>query len=100
MGYDHERITLVLNRADSQRRDLATTTCVAIVGRAPDILVPSDRDIARSVNEGKPIVAREPRSDAARAFQRARRASTQRQTPRTEPSKRKRPALLRSRRKA
>ena len=32
------------------------------------MLVPSHRDIARSVNEGKPIVLSRPRSDVARAF--------------------------------
>jgi pilus assembly protein CpaE len=67
MGYDSKRVHLILNRADSQvgiRHDEAT----AIVGRAPDVLVPSDRQIARSVNAGKPIVSSEPRSEAAKAF--------------------------------
>jgi pilus assembly protein CpaE len=67
MGYDSERVHLILNRADSQvgiRHDEAT----AIVGRPLDILVPSHRDIARSVNAGKPIVSSEARSEAAKAF--------------------------------
>ena len=34
----------------------------------PDVLVPSDREIPRSVNEGTPIVAARERSDAAKAF--------------------------------
>jgi pilus assembly protein CpaE len=67
MGYDRERTRLVLNRADSRvgisRDDVAT-----IVGRAPDITVPSDREIPRSVNEGTPIVLANARSDAAKAF--------------------------------
>ena len=39
-----------------------------IVGREPDVLVPSSRDVTRSVNEGVPIVAAQPRSEAAKAF--------------------------------
>jgi septum formation inhibitor-activating ATPase MinD len=41
---------------------------MAIVGRAPDVLVPSDRGIVRSVNQGEPISLLQRRSDAARAF--------------------------------
>jgi len=67
MGYASERITLVLNRADSRvgitREDVTT-----IVGRPPDILVPSDREIPRAVNEGTPIALAKPRSEAGRAF--------------------------------
>jgi pilus assembly protein CpaE len=67
MGYDSKRVHLILNRADSQvgiRHDEAT----AIVGRPLDVLVPSHRDIARSVNAGKPIVSSDSRSEAAKAF--------------------------------
>ena len=32
------------------------------------MLVPSHRDVVRSVNEGTPIVLSRPRSDAAQAF--------------------------------
>jgi len=41
---------------------------MAIVGRTPDVLVPSDRNIVRSVNQGEPIALMQRRSDAARAF--------------------------------
>ena len=41
---------------------------VAIVGRTPDVFVPSDRDIPRSINEGAPIVLAKDKSEAARAF--------------------------------
>ncbi len=68
MGYDADRIRLVLNRADS-RVGITRDDVIAIVGRAPDVLVPSDRDIPRSVNEGRPITRAKPRSEAARAFQ-------------------------------
>ena len=67
MGYDRERTRLVLNRADSRvgitREDVET-----IIGRKPDVLVPSARDIARAVNEGTPVVLTDKRSDVAKAF--------------------------------
>jgi MinD-like ATPase involved in chromosome partitioning or flagellar assembly len=40
----------------------------AIAGSAPDVAVPSHRDVVRSVNEGTPIVLSRPRSDVAKAF--------------------------------
>ncbi len=67
MGYQSEAVTLVLNRADS-RVGITDDDVAAIVGRAPEIRVPSDRAIPRSVNEGIPIVLGAPRSEAARAF--------------------------------
>jgi pilus assembly protein CpaE len=67
MGYDRERICLVLNRADS-RVGIEREDVVAVVGRSPDVLVPSEREIPRSVNEGQPIVLAQDRTDAARAF--------------------------------
>ena len=41
---------------------------MSIVGRAPEVLVPSDRGIVRSVNQGEPIALLQRRSDAARAY--------------------------------
>ena len=67
MGYQPERTRLVLNRADS-RVGITSDDVVAIVGRPPDVLVPSDREIPRSINEGAPIVVSRSRSDAAKAF--------------------------------
>jgi pilus assembly protein CpaE len=67
MGYDGERMRLVLNRADS-RVGITLDDVVSIIGRKPDVLVPSDRDIPRSVNEGTPIVLAKSRSGAAKAF--------------------------------
>jgi pilus assembly protein CpaE len=69
MGYPSERIRLVLNRADS-RVGITHEDVVAVIGRTPDVLVPSDREIPRSVNEGTPIVAAKARSEAAKAFRR------------------------------
>jgi pilus assembly protein CpaE len=61
------RVRLVLNRADSNV-GISADDVVAIVGRAPDVLVPSERRIVRSVNRGEPIALLERRSSAARAF--------------------------------
>src|SRR3954468_102897 len=51
MGYGRDRIRLVLNRADS-KVGVTQEDVVAVIGRQPDVLVPSHRDVARSVNEG------------------------------------------------
>ncbi len=67
MGYDGENISLVLNRADS-RVGITPDDVSTIVGRAPDVSVPSDREIPRSINEGTPIVAAKQSSGAAKAF--------------------------------
>ena len=67
MGYETEHVTLVLNRADS-RVGITPDDVSTIVGRAPDVAVPSDREIPRSINEGTPIVAAKPQSGAAKAF--------------------------------
>jgi pilus assembly protein CpaE len=66
MDYDRSRVTIVFNRANTnvgiEREDV-----LAILGRDVDVLVPSNRDVARSVNQGTPIVL-EVASDAAKAF--------------------------------
>ena len=41
-----------------------------IVGRKPEVRVPSDVQITRSVNDGRPIVLGRPKSEAAHSFQR------------------------------
>jgi pilus assembly protein CpaE len=68
MGYETRNVTLILNRADSSvgiiPEDVAT-----IIGRPPDVSVPSDREIPRSINEGMPIVTTKPGSGASRAFE-------------------------------
>jgi pilus assembly protein CpaE len=67
MGYDTDHISLVLNRADS-RVGITPDDVSTIVGRGPDVSIPSDREIPRSVNEGTPIVAARQSSGAAKAF--------------------------------
>jgi pilus assembly protein CpaE len=61
------RIRLVLNRADSNV-GIGRDDVLAIIGRVPDVLVPSDRNITRAVNQGEPIALLHRRSEAARAF--------------------------------
>jgi pilus assembly protein CpaE len=60
-------VRLVLNRADSNV-GISAEDVVSIMGRAPDMLVPSDRNVTRSVNQGEPIALLHRRSEAARAF--------------------------------
>ena len=67
MGYSPERVRLVLNRADS-RVGITHDDVLAVVGHMPDVFVPSDRDIPRSINEGEPIVRAKTKSEAAKAF--------------------------------
>jgi pilus assembly protein CpaE len=69
MGYESDRIVLVLNRADS-RVGISDDDVMRIVGRRPEIRVPSDVEITRSVNEGRPIVLARPKSEAGLSFQR------------------------------
>jgi pilus assembly protein CpaE len=67
MGYDHERIKLVLNRADSNV-GLSAEAAVAVVGRHPDVLVPSHRDVVRAINSGTPVALAPAASGAGIAF--------------------------------
>jgi pilus assembly protein CpaE len=67
MGYDPKRISLALNRADT-RVGITQDDVALIIGRDPEVLIPSDRQIPISVNEGVPIVVADERSEAARAF--------------------------------
>ena len=67
MDYDDEKIQLVLNRADT-RVGISQHDVVSVLGREPDIYIPSDREIPRAVNEGVPIVLSRPQSFASSAF--------------------------------
>jgi pilus assembly protein CpaE len=67
MGFPSDHVKMILNRARS-RVGISDEEVVAIMGRQPDILVPSDRDIPRAVNEGKPILIAKPQSEASQAF--------------------------------
>ena len=67
MGVAPERIRLVLNRADTSV-GIKRSEAEAILGRTPDVFVPSDRQIPRATTDGQPIVVASGRSEAARAF--------------------------------
>jgi pilus assembly protein CpaE len=67
MGYPRERVRMVLNRADTSV-GITHADVVAVLGRAPDVLVPSSRDIVRSINNGEPISLSARRSEPAKAF--------------------------------
>jgi pilus assembly protein CpaE len=67
MGYDPTHATLVLNRADSNV-GITTADVEQLLGRRPDVLVPSDRAIPRAITHGRPIVLADPKSGPARAF--------------------------------
>jgi pilus assembly protein CpaE len=67
MGFPADHVKLVLNRARS-RVGISDDEVVAIMGRTPDVLVPSDREIPRALNEGKSILATNPQSEASNAF--------------------------------
>ena len=67
MKYDPDRIYLLLNRAHS-RVGISMSDVEAVLGRTPDVFIPSDREIPRTVNEGIPIVVARPQSEPAEAF--------------------------------
>jgi pilus assembly protein CpaE len=67
MKYDPDRVYLLLNRAHS-RVGISQSDVEAVLGRTPDVFIPSDREIPRTVNEGIPIVVARPQSEPAEAF--------------------------------
>jgi pilus assembly protein CpaE len=62
-----ERVRIVLNRADANV-GISHADVLAILGRPPEILIPSQRDVVRWVNAGEPIVLASGRSEPAKAF--------------------------------
>jgi pilus assembly protein CpaE len=66
MEYDRRRLKIILNRANTnvgiEREDV-----LAILGRDVDVLLPSHRDITKSINQGVPIASQRG-SEAAKAF--------------------------------
>jgi len=66
MDYDRRRVRILLNRANTnvgiEREDV-----LAILGRDVDALVPSDREVTKSINQGTPI-ALQRGTEAAKAF--------------------------------
>lgn len=68
MDCDATAVTLVLNRADS---DVGITGAdvAEVIGREPDVLIPSDRAVPRSINSGQPIALGDPASPVAAAIE-------------------------------
>jgi len=67
MGYQADNIRIVLNRART-RVGISPADVTTVLGRDPDVMVPSDREIPRTVNEGVPIVVALPRSEPAESL--------------------------------
>ena len=67
MGYDPNAVRLVLNRADTNV-GITDDDVTMILGRRPDVFVPSDRAVPRAITDGQPIVTAEERSGPAKAF--------------------------------
>jgi pilus assembly protein CpaE len=67
MGYEQDRVKLVLNRADSNV-GLDPDATASVVGRHPDVLVPSHRDVVRAINSGTPVALVPSGSGAGLAF--------------------------------
>lgn len=61
------RVRVVLNRSDTSV-GITHADVVRILGRAPDVLLPSSRDVVRAVNAGESIVLADKRNEAAKAL--------------------------------
>lgn len=69
LGFDNGNIRLVLNRSDSKVLLQPAEVEKAIGGRI-FALIPSDRIVPRSVNQGVPVVIEMPRSEVAKSIMR------------------------------
>ena len=96
MGIEADTVSLVLNRAHS-RVGISDGDVEAVLGTKPDVLVPSDREIPRAVNEGRPIVTVDPQSDGRRGVPAARGLLPQRRGSARVHRRRQRPTAAGSR---
>jgi len=67
MDVPSARILPVLNRANT-KVGLLVTDVTKVLGRAPEVAVPSDRGVPQSVNASRPIICMQPKSSPARSF--------------------------------
>jgi pilus assembly protein CpaE len=67
MGHPPEQVRVVLNRAGTNV-GISDSEAVQILGRTPDVFVPSDREIPVSINDGVPLTLSGSRSMAAQAI--------------------------------
>lgn len=68
MGCDAAHTKVVLNRADS-KVGVNVADAERLLGRTPESMVPSSREISRSVNEAMPIVLGQGNAEARKAFE-------------------------------
>ena len=67
MDVPSTRILPVLNRANT-KVGLLVADVTKVLGRAPEVAVPSDRGVPLSVNASRPIICMQPKSSPARSF--------------------------------
>lgn len=67
MNFPEDRVRVALNRANTNV-GLTQKDAITLLGRVPDVLIPSDREVTQSVNEGVPVVLGSRRSEASRAL--------------------------------
>jgi pilus assembly protein CpaE len=67
MNFPQEKIRVALNRANTNV-GLSQKDAITLLGRVPDVLIPSDREVTRSINDGIPVVLGSKRSDASKAL--------------------------------
>lgn len=68
MSVPQDKVRVILSRSDSSI-GLTEADAITILGRRPDIMVPSDKAIPRSLGDGIPVVVSQPRSEVARAYE-------------------------------
>ena len=67
MGVPASRIMPVLNRANT-KVGLLVADVTRVLSRPPEVAVPSDRGVPRSVNATRPIICLQPKSAPAKSF--------------------------------
>jgi pilus assembly protein CpaE len=67
MGYAMDNVRIVLNRADTSV-GITHADVIDVLGRVPDVMIPSQREVVRWINAGEPIVLGSRKSEPAKAF--------------------------------
>jgi pilus assembly protein CpaE len=67
MNFPQDKVRVALNRANTNV-GLSQKDAITLLGRVPDVLIPSDREVTRSINDGIPVVLGSKRSDASKAL--------------------------------
>ena len=67
MGYDRDNVCMVLNKAD-QSLGVTIEEAAKVLGQRPDVIIPFDRAVARSYNQGEPIILQRKNSDIVKSF--------------------------------